>query len=41
MLGAPEPLKKMRFATLGKLDPTGWRVSVGTPLFPKAEAQDG
>ncbi len=41
MLGAPEPLKKMRFATLGKLDPSGWRVSVGTPLFPKAEAQDG
>jgi methionyl-tRNA synthetase len=34
-LGAPGSVHQQRFASLGQLDPTGWRVTKGTPLFPK------
>ena len=34
-LGAPGSVHQQRFASLGQLDPTGWRVAKGTPLFPK------
>jgi methionyl-tRNA synthetase len=34
-LGAPGSVHEQRFATLPGLDPTGWRVEKGAPLFPK------
>ncbi|MFN2637039.1 MAG: methionine--tRNA ligase [Gemmatimonadaceae bacterium] len=37
-LGAKQPLAKMRFDEIRKLDPSGWRVVKGGSLFPKAEA---
>jgi len=36
-LGAPGALEKMRFKRVEKLDPTGWTVQKGAPMFPKAE----
>ncbi|HEY3134170.1 MAG TPA: hypothetical protein VGJ47_06015, partial [Gemmatimonadaceae bacterium] len=36
-LGAPGALEKMRFKRVEKLDPTGWTVHKGAPMFPKAE----
>ena len=36
-LGAPGALEKMRFKRVEKLDPTGWTVRKGAPMFPKAE----
>ncbi|HEY3133634.1 MAG TPA: class I tRNA ligase family protein, partial [Gemmatimonadaceae bacterium] len=36
-LGAPGSLGEMRFDRLAKLDPSGWKVQKGAPLFPKAE----
>jgi methionyl-tRNA synthetase len=37
-LGGPQVVSAQRFGDLGALDPTGWRVRKGAPLFPKAEA---
>ncbi len=37
MLGAPGDLAAQRFDDLMSLDATGWRVTKGAPLFPKAE----
>jgi methionyl-tRNA synthetase len=34
-LGAPGQVESQRFDALDKLDPTGWRVRKGDPLFPK------
>jgi methionyl-tRNA synthetase len=34
-LGAPGSVHEQRFASLPGLDPTGWHVDKGTPLFPK------
>lgn len=34
-LGAPGAIADARFADLGKLDPAGWQVRKGDPLFPK------
>ena len=34
-LGAPGQVESQRFEALDKLDPTGWRVRKGDPLFPK------
>ena len=34
-LGAPGSVHEQRFASLVTLDPTGWRVGKGTPLFPR------
>jgi methionyl-tRNA synthetase len=34
-LGAPGELRDQRYADLMALDPTGWRVTKGEPLFPK------
>jgi methionyl-tRNA synthetase len=34
-LGAPGSVHQQRFASLGQLDPTGWQVTKGPPLFPK------
>jgi methionyl-tRNA synthetase len=34
-LGAPGELGSQRFPDLMSLDPTGWRVTKGAPLFPK------
>ena len=39
-LGAPGSVSKMRFDSLAKLDPTGWRVAKGAALFPKATEQN-
>ena len=36
-LGAPGTPDKMRFSGLERLDPTGWNVEKGSPLFPKSE----
>ena len=36
-LGGPGQVDDQRFATLDLLDVTGWRVSKGAPLFPKAD----
>jgi len=36
-LGAPGALEEMRFKRVEKLDPTGWKVQKGSPMFPKAE----
>jgi methionyl-tRNA synthetase len=40
-LGAPSDLGGQRFADLMSLDPTGWRVAKGEPLFPKELRGDG
>ena len=37
MLGAPHRLSDVRFDALGSLDPTGWKVTKGEPLFPKEQ----
>jgi len=37
-LGAPRALAELRFADLATLDPTGWAVRKGAPLFPKPPA---
>jgi methionyl-tRNA synthetase len=34
-LGAPGTVASQRFATLAALDPAGWRVAKGDPLFPR------
>src|SRR5690606_19399927 len=34
-IGAPGDVHATGFSTLAELEPTGWRVSKGTPLFPK------
>ncbi len=34
-LGGPETVDRQRFAGLATLDPAGWRVTKGAPLFPK------
>ncbi|MGZ5493553.1 MAG: hypothetical protein ACXWHG_08070, partial [Thermoanaerobaculia bacterium] len=39
-LGAPGQPGKLGFDALTKLDPTGWRVMKGAPLFPKLEAAE-
>ncbi len=36
-LGAPGALSERRFADVASIDPTGWRVSKGAPLFPRPE----
>jgi methionyl-tRNA synthetase len=36
-LGAPGSPSDMKFAGLDSLDPTGWKVSKGPSLFPKAD----
>ena len=36
-LGASEDIASMTFKRVEALDPTGWRVKKGTPLFPKRE----
>jgi methionyl-tRNA synthetase len=36
-LGAPGSVGEMRFDRVKKLDPTGWKVQKGAPLFPKTE----
>jgi methionyl-tRNA synthetase len=36
-LGAPGRAAEQRFGTLDRLDPSGWRVRKGAPLFPKEE----
>jgi methionyl-tRNA synthetase len=37
-LGAPGSPGEMRFSTLDRLDPSGWKVAKGPSLFPKADA---
>ena len=37
-LGAPGRASEQRFADLPALDPTGWKVARGAPLFPKESA---
>jgi methionyl-tRNA synthetase len=37
-LGAPGDVGTTRFADVDVMDPTGWRVSKGDPLFPRPEA---
>lgn len=37
MLGGPGSVSQQRFAATTTLDPAGWRVSKGEPLFPKEE----
>ena len=34
-LGGPGSVHDQRFESLGKLDPAGWKVTKGAPLFPK------
>lgn len=36
-LGAPGRLEDQRFSAMSALDPTGWKVQKGEPLFPRAE----
>ena len=36
-LGAPGRVEDQRFTALATLDPTGWRVAKGEPLFPKEQ----
>jgi methionyl-tRNA synthetase len=36
-LGAPGRVEEQRFSTLQRLDPGGWRVAKGAPLFPKED----
>jgi methionyl-tRNA synthetase len=36
-LGAPGSVHDQRFDTAGDIDPTGWRVTKGPPLFPKEQ----
>ncbi len=37
-LGAPGSVHEQRFASLAALDPTGWHVIRGDPLFPKEQS---
>jgi methionyl-tRNA synthetase len=37
-LGAPGRAVEQRFDRLATLDPTGWRVAKGAPLFPRETA---
>ena len=37
-LGAPGSVHEQRFDALDRLDPTGWKVTKGPPLFPKETA---
>lgn len=37
-LGGPDTVDRQRFAGLAALDPAGWRVAKGAPLFPKPAA---
>jgi methionyl-tRNA synthetase len=34
-LGAPGSVHEQRFESLASLDPAGWRVAKGDPLYPK------
>jgi methionyl-tRNA synthetase len=34
-LGGPGAVADQRFAALERLDPTGWTVTKGAPLFPR------
>ena len=34
-LGAPGSVHAQRFATLAEVDPAGWQVAKGSPLFPR------
>jgi hypothetical protein len=36
-LGGPTRVSDISFDALGELDPTGWIVRKGAPLFPKKE----
>jgi methionyl-tRNA synthetase len=36
-LGAKDSIAKLTFNKLDTLDPTGWNVRKGAPLFPKRE----
>jgi methionyl-tRNA synthetase len=38
-LGAPGSVTEQRLDALRDLDPSGWRVSKGAPLFPKEQPQ--
>jgi methionyl-tRNA synthetase len=38
-LGAPGSPGDTRFKVLERLDPTGWKVEKGPPLFPKKDPQ--
>lgn len=38
-LGAPGQISDQRFNSLFELDPTGWKVTKGEPMFPKEERQ--
>ena len=40
-LGAPSDLGGQRFSGLMEIDPTGWRVAKGEPLFPKESRGEG
>jgi methionyl-tRNA synthetase len=40
-LGAPMEIDDVRVDSLAALDPSGWRVTKGEALFPKAEARQG
>jgi methionyl-tRNA synthetase len=37
MLGAPSRLHDVTFDSLESLDPEGWKVTKGDPLFPKEQ----
>ena len=39
MLGAPGAAAEQRLDAVGRIDPTGWRVSKGAPMFPKDEVR--
>ena len=41
MLGAPGAAADQRLDAVGGIDPTGWRVTKGAPMFPKDEARTG
>ena len=40
-LGGPDTVFDQRFDQLGSLDPSGWKVTKGEPLFPKEQKQGG
>jgi methionyl-tRNA synthetase len=40
-LGAPDRAADQRLDALGRIDPSGWRVQKGAPLFPKQEVRAG
>ena len=37
MLGAPGSVSELTLPTLKELDPAGWQVTKGSPLFPKED----